>query len=191
MSMAVSVYAALSDGDLLCATRSDPDAFAELYDRYEDPLLAFFLRATRSPELAADLTAEVFAAALGSLDRFCPELGTGRAWLYGIARHELTRAWERGRVEDRGRRRLRMERLVLTDEAIDRIDELAHGPAAAAALELLDQLPHDQALAVRSRIVDERDYADLARELGCSEMVVRQRVSRALKTLRNRLEDAS
>jgi RNA polymerase sigma factor (sigma-70 family) len=190
MSMVASPYAALSDADLLRATRADPDAFAELYDRYEDPLLAFFLRATRSPELAADLAAEVFASALGSLRRFSPELGTGRAWLYGIAHHELARAWERGRVEDRGRRRLRMERLVLTDDAIDRIDELAHNPTATAALELLDDLPADQALAVRSRVVDERDYAELASELGCSEMVVRQRVSRALRTLRTRLENS-
>jgi RNA polymerase sigma-70 factor (ECF subfamily) len=65
--MAVSAYAALSDADLLCATRADPEAFAELYDRYEDPLLAFFLRATHSPELAADLTAEVFAGCRGRL----------------------------------------------------------------------------------------------------------------------------
>jgi RNA polymerase sigma-70 factor (ECF subfamily) len=191
MGVVASPYAGHSDAELLGATPSDPEAFAALYDRYEDPLLAFFLRATRSAELAADLTAEVFAAALGSLHRFAPELGSGRAWLYGIARHELARAWERGRVEDRGRRRLRMERLVLTDDAIDRIDALAHDPAVTAALELLDDLPDAQATAVRAHVVDERDYADLARELGCSELVVRQRVSRALKTLRNRLEAAS
>ncbi|MGO9763978.1 MAG: sigma factor-like helix-turn-helix DNA-binding protein [Solirubrobacteraceae bacterium] len=47
------------------------------------------------------------------------------------------------------------------------------------ASELLD--------ALRARILDERDYAQIARELRCSEAVVRKRVSRALRTLRGAL----
>jgi RNA polymerase sigma-70 factor (ECF subfamily) len=39
---------------------------------------------------------------------------------------------------------------------------------------------------VRGRIVDERQYADLAAEWTCSEAVVRQRVSRGLTALRKR-----
>ncbi len=63
------------------------------YDRYEDPLLGFFRRASGRGDLAADLTGEVFAAALGSLGQFRPELGSARAWLFGIARHELAQTW--------------------------------------------------------------------------------------------------
>jgi len=37
--------------------------------------------------------------------------------------------------------------------------------------------------------VDERDYGGLARDLGCSEELVRQRVSRGLRRLRARLGD--
>ena len=39
-----------------------------------------------------------------------------------------------------------------------------------------------------ARILDERDYGDIAADLGCYDLVVRQRVSRALKTLRSKLE---
>ena len=53
-----------TDDHLLVAAAVDPGAFAEFYARYERAMLAFFMHRTRDPELAADLTAEVFAAAL-------------------------------------------------------------------------------------------------------------------------------
>jgi RNA polymerase sigma-70 factor (ECF subfamily) len=155
-----------------------------LYDRYEDPLLAFFRRATGHADVAADLTAEVFAVALASLDSFRPELGSARGWLFGIARHELAQSWRRGRVDAQARRRLGMEPIVLTDENLDRIDRLGEA-GVLDSLRLLESLPADQRDAVRGRVIDGRDYQEIARELGCSELVVRQRVSRGLRRLRS------
>jgi RNA polymerase sigma-70 factor (ECF subfamily) len=183
--MAIARYTEASDADLLSGTRADPDAFGAFYDRYEAAVLAFFWRATRRGDLAADLTAETFAEALASAGRFNPALGYARGWLFGIARHQLADVWERGRVEDRARRRLGIEPLALTDEMLERIEELGTG---ASAVELLAALPEDQRRAVQGRVLDERDYAELARSLDCSESVVRQRVSRGLRSLRARLE---
>lgn len=78
-----------SDSELLARTASDPEAFGLFYDRFEREMLAFFYRATQRADIAADLTAEVFAAALESIASFNPQLGSGRGWLFGIARHEL------------------------------------------------------------------------------------------------------
>ena len=178
-----------TDEDLLAATVSDPSAFGELYDRYEGELLRFFYRATRRADLAADLTAEVFACALAGAAGFDSSRGGARTWLYGIARHELADTWERGRVEDRARRRLGMEPLALTDEHIERIEAIDLSPAGAV-LSLLDELPAEQREAVRGRVLEERDYGELAQSLRCSESVVRQRVSRGLRGLRARLEKA-
>jgi RNA polymerase sigma-70 factor (ECF subfamily) len=77
-----------------------------------------------------------------------------------------------------------MAPLVLTDELVERISELDVG-----ALELVSDLPADQQEAIRARVIDERDYAEIAKDMRCSEAVVRKRVSRALGTLRTRLED--
>jgi RNA polymerase sigma-70 factor (ECF subfamily) len=57
------------------------------------------------------------------------------------------------------------------------------------ALELVDELPGDQRMAVRARVIDERDYPDIAKDLRCSEAVVRKRVSRGLGTVRARMEE--
>ncbi len=174
-----------SDAGLLRLASVEPEAFGVLYDRFEADVLAFFWRATRRPDVSADLTAETFAAALESAAGFRPELGSVRNWLFGIARHELADAWAHGRVEDRARRRLGLEPLLLTDDALERIEELGGGERA---LELLAELPHDQQAAIRGCVFEERDYADLAQGLSCSQSVVRQRVSRGLRDLRARLE---
>ena len=179
-------YTTLSDGELLELSVEDPDAFGAFYDRFEEELLAFFMRATQRAELAADLTAEVFAAALASAGLFRAELGSARGWLFGIARHELADTWQRGRVEDRARRRLGLEPISLTDDALELIDELGARPSGT--LRLLEELPDDQRAAVKGRVLQERSYDELAHSLRCSQSVVRQRVSRGLRSLRQRLE---
>jgi RNA polymerase sigma-70 factor, ECF subfamily len=184
--MSTTRYSTLSDDELLALTVEDANAFGAFYDRFEEEVLGFFMRATRRADLAADLTAEVFAAALSSARLFRAELGSARGWLFGIARHELADTWQRGGVEDRARRRLGLEPTTLSDEALERIDELGSG--GAGALRLLEDLPEDQRVAVKGRVLQERSYDELALSLSCSQSVVRQRVSRGLRSLRQALE---
>lgn len=181
--MTKNEFSRCSDEELLALGTRDAEAFGEIYDRYEDPMLAFFRRATGRADLAADLTAEVFAAAIASAASFRPELGTARGWLFGIARHELAQSWRRGRVDAEARRRLGMEPLVLSDENLERIDRLGEA-GGMDSIQLLETLPADQRAAVRARVIDGLDYTEAAHVLGCSELVVRQRVSRGLRRLR-------
>lgn len=54
-----------SDGELLvAASHGDADAFAAFYRRHVRGVLTFFRRQVASPEVALDVTAETFAAAL-------------------------------------------------------------------------------------------------------------------------------
>ena len=53
-----------SDDELLASLQ--PGSFAVFYRRHVEDLVAFFMRRTRNAELAADLTAETFAAALSA-----------------------------------------------------------------------------------------------------------------------------
>lgn len=167
--------------DLLCGGAEE---FGRFYLNNEDIVLAFFMRRTRSAELAADLAAETFARALAGRHGFDRERGSPRAWLFGIAKHLLSESVARGRVQDAARRRLHLERLTIDDDTIARIDALTGGEAARA----LQELPEDQRLAVEGRVLGEESYDELAARLRCSNGVVRQRVSRGLRVLRERLE---
>jgi RNA polymerase sigma-70 factor (ECF subfamily) len=172
-----------TDEELLVAGVDDVEAFAAFYRRHAAPLAGFFLARTGNRELAADLTAETFAAALASRRRFDPAKGPAVGWLYAIARHKLMKAFRRGAVEDRARKRLRFNRLVLDDEALDQIEVTVH------ATQLLDTLPADQRVAVTARVLEERDYADIAARTRTSESVIRKRVSRGLAGLRQQMEE--
>ncbi|MGB0091120.1 MAG: RNA polymerase sigma factor [Solirubrobacteraceae bacterium] len=174
-----------SDGELLvAASNADPDAFAVFYRRHVRGLLAFFRRQVGSAEVALDLTAETFAAALEGASRYELRTEPARGWLYGMAWNKLHEAQRRGRAEDKVRRALGMTPIVLTDEGIERIEKLA----AAPALELLEGLPADQRDAVRARVLEGRSYAGIAEELGCSPSVVRKRVSRGVRAMRTKME---
>jgi RNA polymerase sigma factor (sigma-70 family) len=176
-----------TDGELLQATAAgDAAAFAVFYRRHVRGVMSFFRRRTGSPEVAFDLTAETFAAALEAAPRYEPRPDPARGWLYGIAWNKLHEAQRRGAADDTTRRRLGMDPIVLTDEGIERIEQLG-GPGAA--LTLLGQLPAEQGAAVRARVLDERPYEEIARELGCSESVVRQRVSRGMRTIKAKLQE--
>jgi RNA polymerase sigma factor (sigma-70 family) len=158
--------------------RREPDAFAAFYSRHERLTLTFFIGGVGDAEVAADLAAETFAAALTAVPRFRRRQEPATAWLLGMARNVLAMSRRRGRVEARARRRLGMP-LVLTDEILERIEALD-----GTVLELLEGLPPLAREAVKARVVDERDYAEIAQDLRCSEAVVRKRVSRGLTALR-------
>ena len=105
----------------------------------------------------------------------------------GIALNKLRESWRRGRVEDQARRRLAFEPETLDDEDLARVDELAGESGGVSGL--VDALPEVQRAAVRWRVLDGRGYREIAKELDCSELVVRQQVSRGRKRLRDQLTE--
>jgi RNA polymerase sigma factor (sigma-70 family) len=176
-----------TDAELLGATRADPEAFAVFYRRHLRAVLAFLITKTRRPDLAADICAETFAAALERHTRFDERRGPARAWLLTMAHSRLVDALRRGQVEDVARRRLGMPARDLTDEDLDRVEDIAGLDGSVEAL--VADLPSEQRDAVLARVVREKDYAAIARETATSEAVIRQRVSRGLRTLRGALQE--
>ena len=174
-----------SDDELL--TAGGPDGFAVFYRRHVEAILRYHARWARDAEVAADLTAETFAAALEAKHRFRPGGPPARAWLFGIAVKKLADYRRRGYAEDRARRRLGMERVEPTEADLRWIESLAGDVELA---EFVDDLPDDQRLAVTARVVEERDYEDIAAELQISTAGVRKRVSRGLAVLRGRVRES-
>lgn len=169
---------------LLRAAGHDADAFGAFYRLFERRMLGFFMRATGRSELAADLTAETFARALENVERYDERKGLAEQWLFGIARNVLHSSYRQGQVEATARERLGLPRLVLQDDASKAIERLLGDDQALLALA---SLPDEQRHAVRARVLEGYEYAEIAGELRCSEALVRQRVSRGLRTLRTQL----
>lgn len=173
-----------SDTELLLASRADPATFVELYRRHAEDLLRYFARRTLDPEAAAELTAETFAEAFASRRNYRDTGVNGVAWVYGIARHQLSRFYRTGTIEARGREGIGMPRRDLPAEDYERIEELVDlAPIREALVEALATLGDEQRDALQLRVIDELSYPDVASRLGCAEAAARQRVSRGLRRI--------
>ena len=165
----------------------DHDEIARLYRAHAAQLLRFVASRTLQADVAIELVAETFAKAVAHRDQFRGEGDEEAvAWLFGIARHELSAYFRRGAVERRAIRTLGLEVPVLTDGDYERVEELADLRARRSELvQALAELPPEQRDALRLRVVEERPYREVARTLGITENTARARVSRALRALSN------
>jgi RNA polymerase sigma factor (sigma-70 family) len=176
---------------LLTQSRDDPDAFAAFYDAYAERVLLFLTRRVLDVDTAFDLLSETFAKALEHRHQFrghSPE--QEQAWLFSIARSELSHFWRDGRVERSALARLGVGVPGLSDPEIERIEQLAGLSALATPLaDAMAALPEDQRRAVELRVIEECGYAEVAVILNVSEQTARARVSRGLRALGRRLPE--
>jgi len=132
-----------------------------------------------------ELTAETFARAYVSwrgLRGGSPQ--ERQAWLYTIARRTLARYLRRGRVERRALQRLGVQMPSVHEDDLALIEERAGLHELRHALgEQLARLSREQRRALELRIVEDRPYAEVAQDLGISEVAARARVSRGLRAL--------
>jgi RNA polymerase sigma-70 factor (ECF subfamily) len=164
------------------ADRRADEAFVRAHYRGVFRLLMWL---TRSPETAADLTQETFAAfwQSRSAHTFADDRAA-RAWLYGIARNR----W-RKRCRDAG------PPVECLDEAVGTLDA-APGPDACFLQKLewervsaaVADLPTDYREALVLRVWGELSYGQIAAALEIAEGLARWRVHRARALLRAALE---
>jgi RNA polymerase sigma-70 factor (ECF subfamily) len=170
---------------------TDPDLFEAFYREHVEDLQRFVARRVGDRERAADLTAEIFLAAIDSADRYRPRKGEPRAWLFGIAR--VLVASER---RQRGRERIGQERLrgavLLDEEDAARMD--ARLDAAAQSRHLfaaMDRLSEAERAVLELVAIDELTVAEAAAAAGVRPVTARVRLHRARRKLRAELEAAT
>lgn len=73
--------------DEILAAQRDRAAFAPLYERYADVVYGYCLHRLNNPDVAADVTSQVFLKALANIDRFSGY--SFRSWLFTIARNAV------------------------------------------------------------------------------------------------------
>jgi RNA polymerase sigma factor (sigma-70 family) len=141
-----------SDAELIRAAGADASAFGVLYERHAIRVFTWCRR--RLEWAASDLTAETFAQAWLSRDRFRDEHGgSALPWLLGIARNVLLETIRLDRVETRARERLGLPVELAAEEGYAEVDERLSPRLALAAA--LDGLPEHEREALELRVVGE------------------------------------
>lgn len=162
-----------------------PDDYTRLYRRHAQPLLLHFQRRVHDAELAAELLADTFEAAISAGDSFRGESTRELSgWLWTIARNTLADHFRREEGERARARRMGRVRPALTDREIERIEELAGIAELREAVALrLSELPQEQQQAVRMRVLEDLPYEAIAQASGVNAETARARVSRGLRAL--------
>lgn len=177
-----------SDADLLALTPSVPDAFGVFFDRHSQAIVSYLWRQTGNQDVALDLTSETFAVALESVARYDPAKGDARGWLFGIAKITMLSTYRRQQAEQSARRRLGLDVPGFSDEDWEQA-EARIDASLPNIVDGLEELPRAERRAVIARILDERDYSEIAASEQATEAAIRQRVKRGLSRLRKQAED--
>ncbi|HEY7143082.1 MAG TPA: RNA polymerase sigma factor [Streptosporangiaceae bacterium] len=173
----------LAAGPLSGITR-DPAAFEAFYRQHVALITRFVARRVADPQGVADLTAEVFLAAIGSAHAYRPSRGSQAAWLYGIARNVIAGERRRSAHERRVADRVAGQRL-LDDDDIARLEEKidAESPGRAAYLALA-RLPEDERAVLELVAIDGLPVQEAAAALGIRPGTARVRLHRARRAAR-------
>lgn len=152
-------------------------AFREHYGR----IYRYVRRRTDTHEQAEDLAQSVFAAAAEHLSRARLDDASTLAWLYTVAERRL--------IDAARRRERRAPQIAYTDAAIPaRTTEYGRGVAAALRA-ALRSLPDGQRDVVVLRLLEGRPFAEIAAQVGASEAACKMRFARALRTVRDQLQE--
>jgi len=169
--------------DIVSRIGHDPVALEQFYRDNVEDILRFVARRVDDPATAADLTSDVFVAAVGSAKSYDPRRGAPRAWLIGIARMVVLGEYRRTANERNKVRRLSGRRL-LDDADIARLEERLDAAAEARRLyRLIDRLPAGERAVIELVGVDGLTLVDAATALGISPTAARVRMHRARRTL--------
>lgn len=170
---------------LFVATRKDPSSFGEVYLTHSTEVLRYFVRQTLDPQAAFDLMAETFAKALDTITQFDGDDDEeGRAWLFGIATHQLTYWRTRHVVAARTVDKFGLTVMGLGLEEFERIEQLADLKRFQPVLdEALPALPPHQRELLELRLVEGQPYDQIVRTLGWTTHETRRRASSALRQL--------
>ncbi|MDQ2777562.1 MAG: RNA polymerase sigma factor [Acidobacteriota bacterium] len=162
----------LGDAELLrLSDKGDEDAFLVLYDRHQGPVFRFSLHMSGSREMAEEVTQEVFMSLLSERKLYAPGRGPLQAYLIGIARNKLRRQLARDRRCPAGS--------SVAEERISLLDGLDKERQLAALRKAISSLPPNYREVVVLCDLENKDYEQTARQLGCAVGTVRSRLHRA------------
>ncbi|WP_374773037.1 sigma-70 family RNA polymerase sigma factor [Streptomyces sp. NBC_01310] len=161
-----------------------PEGFGVFYEEHIDAVLGFVTRRVADPHLAADLTADIFLAAMGSASGYRPARGAPVAWLFGIARNVLS-GHARGLARESGALARLSGRRLLDEEDVAALEERIDAERAFRDLaERHAALSGPLRAALDLVVLDQLTPAEAAQALGVTQATVRVRLHRARRALR-------
>jgi RNA polymerase sigma-70 factor (ECF subfamily) len=180
------------DGNLLRSiSRGDEAAFLQFYRRYQAPVFRFALQMSGQPEIAEEVTQDVFMVVMGSAKKYDPKRGSITAYLYGVARNFVLRRLEQERCYLTALDDPESEYADIAADDHDALRDLTRNERIESLRKAVLALPPAYREVVVLCDLHELDYAEAAMALDCAIGTVRSRLhrARALLTEKMRAEE--
>jgi len=179
---------------MLRVKRGDRAAFAELVEKYKQPVMNLVYRTLRDEAEAEDLAQNVFLQVYKSAKRY-ESRAKFSTWLFTIARNlclnEIRRrsrhpadSLEESHAEHEDQPRQQFE----DKSSVPPPEKLLHGELAQKIEEALAGLPENQRTAILLCRQDELSYEEIAKILGCSLSATKSLIHRGRETLKEKLK---
>jgi len=152
----------------------------EAYAAHSGELYGFALRSLGDSGLAEEAVQETFVRAWRAGERFDPQLGSLRTWLFAILRNV---------VIDFGRARAARPRLAGESGVEPSVEPLEQALLSWQVEEAMRRIGEDHRRVLVETHYLGRSYAEVAEELGVPEGTIKSRVYYGLRALRVVLEE--
>jgi RNA polymerase sigma-70 factor (ECF subfamily) len=169
-----------SDLDLMQAIQAeDPDALAQLYDRYNGILKALILRVVHNEAEADDLLQEIFMEIWNQAKNFSAQKGKPLGWMVTLARRRAIDGLRKKQAYSRAEERLQNEIEQQPDAWVHNATEeaIVLGDTRVLMRKVISGLPPAQQQAI-----------DLAFFQGMSQREIAAKTNTPLGTVKTRLE---
>lgn len=167
----------------------DPATFEDFYRAHVEAVEQFIARRVDDPYLAADLTADVFLAAVDAAASYRPERGVPAAWLFGVARNVVAAEHRRAVRERRANAQVEGRRL-LDENDLERMQQRIDAAAQARAVfGAVARLPDGERAVLELVALDDLSVTEAAVVLGLRTVTARVRLHRARAALRRQIVD--
>jgi RNA polymerase sigma-70 factor (ECF subfamily) len=179
---------------MLRVKQGDTTAFAELVEKYKQPVMNVIYRTLRDATEAEDLAQNVFVQVYKSADRYSITAKFS-TWLFTIARNLCLN-------EIRRRSRHPAESIDVPrpdheDQPLHQFEDrktfgptesVLHAELAEKIEAALDELPENQRTAILLCRQEELSYEEIAEVLGCSVSATKSLIHRGRETLKQKLK---
>jgi RNA polymerase sigma-70 factor (ECF subfamily) len=152
----------------------------EAYAAHSGELYGFAVRSLGDAGLAEEAVQETFLRAWKAGERYDPEIGSLRTWLFAILRNV---------VIDMGRARASRPRVGPEQGIEPSVEPLEQALVAWQVEEAMRRIGDDHRQVLLETHFNARPYAEVAEELGVPEGTIKSRVYYGLKALRVALEE--
>lgn len=157
----------------------DKQAYANLINKYKNPLYATILRMTKNPHDAQDLVQEAFIKVYERLGKY-DETGSFASWMYRVAINHC--------MDEFRKKSYKMKQVEIEEGSISSVDTpelIFFKNEESRRLErLVATLPEDERIIILLRYINELSYQEISELVDTPLATVRNKLHRAKKRMR-------